>query len=345
MTSLRLCALLTTALIFASAAYSQGRVITMEKGLELFRTGKFPESVAVFKALSGSQANKENAEVWNYLGLAQSKAGDAKGGRKSFEKAVKLQPANADYRTNFAFALLVTSDVDRSQREAREAIKLDPKSAGAHYILGTGYLWEGKLDESGQIADQIIALDPAFPQGYMLRYDTLIGGIGRGKPEPVRLSNEMRVFDQAVTILEAGLAKSQKHPMASVLAENLEDARAFQRHFAKRRSDLAVEANAIWAAGGAQPDSSSVTPFRVIEKPKAAYTDAARNRLVSGTIRLAVLLRSDGKIGGIIKLSSLGYGLDEHALRAARAIKFEPKKIDGKPADSVVTIEYTFTIR
>jgi TonB family protein len=43
-------------------------------------------------------------------------------------------------------------------------------------------------------------------------------------------------------------------------------------------------------------------------------------------------------------IKSLGYGLDEAAVSAARGIKFEPKMINGKPVPVVKTIEYNFNI-
>jgi len=296
-----------------------------------------PRLSAFSARLARVLAHRDNADVWNYLGLAYVQAGDSKDARKAFQKAVGLQPSDPTFRVNLAMALLLGGQIDKSQSEARAALKLEPKNAGAFYVLGTGYLWEGKIEDAGRLADEMINIDPAFPGGYILKYETMIASIGRGKAIPINLDNEAELFGQAVSLLETGLAKSGKHPLSSVLAENLRDAKVFHTYFANRKNRAGADVLPT-------PSDPGVTPFKLISKPKANYTNAARDKLVNGTIRLAVLLGANGKIGGIIKLSSLGYGLDEEVIRAARGIKFTPKMKDGKPVDTIVTMEYSFSM-
>jgi len=47
---------------------------------------------------------------------------------------------------------------------------------------------------------------------------------------------------------------------------------------------------------------------------------------------------------GMLLLNRLGNGLDEHALSAARRMKFEPKTVNGKPVPVVKMVEYSFAI-
>jgi len=47
---------------------------------------------------------------------------------------------------------------------------------------------------------------------------------------------------------------------------------------------------------------------------------------------------------GMLLLNRLGNGLDEHALRAARKIKFEPQQVGGKPVAVVKRVQYSFAI-
>ena len=51
-----------------------------------------------------------------------------------------------------------------------------------------------------------------------------------------------------------------------------------------------------------------------------------------------------GKVEHVLVLTSLGYGLDEEAIKAARGIKYEPQTRDGKPVTTVKPVEYSFTI-
>ncbi|HMQ04135.1 MAG TPA: energy transducer TonB [Pyrinomonadaceae bacterium] len=89
---------------------------------------------------------------------------------------------------------------------------------------------------------------------------------------------------------------------------------------------------------------NSNTSFLITSKPKAAYTDIARENEVEGIVRLKVNLLSNGDVGEIVVLRGLPDGLTEQAIQAARKIKFEPKKVSGVPTSRFVTIDYTFTI-
>ena len=82
----------------------------------------------------------------------------------------------------------------------------------------------------------------------------------------------------------------------------------------------------------------------ILSKPKAHYTDAARINDTEGSVRLKVTLMANGQVGSIIPVSTLPHGLTEQAVAAARQIKFEPKKIDGIPVSTTVTIDYSFEI-
>jgi len=55
-------------------------------------------------------------------------------------------------------------------------------------------------------------------------------------------------------------------------------------------------------------------------------------------------LLAGGTIGGITPVTELPDGLTERAIAAAKQIRFEPKKVDGRPVSVIVTREYTFTI-
>jgi TonB family protein len=79
-------------------------------------------------------------------------------------------------------------------------------------------------------------------------------------------------------------------------------------------------------------------------KPKPAYTDEARKASVEGRVLLRVTFQASGEIGNIQVVEGLPHGLTEQAVAAARAIEFQPKKVDGTPVPSVRMVEYSFTI-
>lgn len=82
--------------------------------------------------------------------------------------------------------------------------------------------------------------------------------------------------------------------------------------------------------------------IKIMKKPQAVYSANARSRGTSGTVRVAVEMLSDGKIGFVQPFIELPDGLTENAVRAAKSIKFEPAWKDGKPVTVVTILEYSF---
>jgi TonB family protein len=81
---------------------------------------------------------------------------------------------------------------------------------------------------------------------------------------------------------------------------------------------------------------------RVIETPLAEYTNEARAAKTHGDVRLRLVLANDGTVKNVFPIKSLGHGLTESAMKAARQIKFEPAIRNGKPASEFMTFVYEF---
>ncbi|HSI88529.1 MAG TPA: energy transducer TonB [Pyrinomonadaceae bacterium] len=97
-------------------------------------------------------------------------------------------------------------------------------------------------------------------------------------------------------------------------------------------------------ASGSTDAEDGVNNYRLIYKPKARYTDAARNGNVQGTVRVKVVLLHNGGIGDVTVVKGLSRGLTEQAVKAARRLVFLPKVRGGKTVSVMVTVEYSFNI-
>ena len=86
------------------------------------------------------------------------------------------------------------------------------------------------------------------------------------------------------------------------------------------------------------------SPFKLLSKPKPSYTDDARKNNIKGTVRVRVQFLANGQIGSVTPINSLGYGLTEKAIAAARSIRFEPPKKNGQPYAVTKVIDFNFTI-
>ncbi|HEY6346317.1 MAG TPA: hypothetical protein VIY49_32915 [Bryobacteraceae bacterium] len=55
---------------------------------------------------------------------------------EQLELASQMLPHDASVHSNFAYALFLTGDLDRAEREVRRALELDSGNKGAHLVLG-----------------------------------------------------------------------------------------------------------------------------------------------------------------------------------------------------------------
>ncbi len=102
--------------------------------------------------------------------------------------------------------------------------------------------------------------------------------------------------------------------------------------------------------GGGGGDDPPVMPkgptvgVKMIAQPKPPYTEEARKNAINGTVVLKVTFNANGTIGSITPIRSLGFGLTEQAIAAARNIRFEPAKKGGVPYTVAKPVQYTFTL-
>jgi TonB family protein len=85
-------------------------------------------------------------------------------------------------------------------------------------------------------------------------------------------------------------------------------------------------------------------PVEILDKPRPRYTEEARRRRIEGSVQLEVVFAASGTVvvGAIIR--SLGFGLDEAAREAARAIRFRPASEDGRAVDQKAVLHIVFKI-
>ncbi len=327
--------MLFPALILLVAAVGLAQIDERKQAIALFQQGKDAEAAAKFKRLLKQSNAANDAELHNFLGLSLLNIDKVKDARGAFEKAVELKPENSVYHSNLAFTHLFLGRSKQAKEHAEKAVLLEPRNAAGYSLLGQIELWDGKLGAALSSAEKAIAANPNNAQGYLLKSDVLMASMGRRIYDGSNLRTEIDLLYQSKTSLTAAIEKIGKGPSVTALELKLQSVNAFYDYY-KSRNDPP-------RPPGSQPEPG-VTQVKVIKKPQATYSDKARSAGISGTVRLAVMLLADGRVGHIIKLWGLGYGLDEKAIEAARQIKFQPKEKDGKPVNTVVTIEYSFAI-
>lgn len=82
----------------------------------------------------------------------------------------------------------------------------------------------------------------------------------------------------------------------------------------------------------------------LVQKPRAKYTDAARQSQTQGSITLRVVFLANGGIGNITPLTELPNGLTEEAIKAAKKISFLPFRKNKTPLNLTKQVQYNFSL-
>lgn len=85
------------------------------------------------------------------------------------------------------------------------------------------------------------------------------------------------------------------------------------------------------------------SPLKILEQPKPALPGNYGSIDAQGNVVLKALFRADGHIVNIVPVVTMPYDLTELAIEAAQKIKFRPRIKDGKPVDSVATVQNGYT--
>lgn len=103
------------------------------------------------------------------------------------------------------------------------------------------------------------------------------------------------------------------------------------------------------ASAKPRPAQTAIPPavpegIRILDWRRPSYTAEARDRQIEGDVLLETVFTSDGEVRILRVVHGLGYGLDENAVVAARAIRFTPARKDGRTVDLHGNIRLTFRL-
>ncbi|PYS99293.1 MAG: hypothetical protein DMF63_11760 [Acidobacteria bacterium] len=323
--------------ILAVSAPTQTSRKSRHPGIQLFEQAKFSEAIIAFETATKTEESKSNPEIWNYLGLSYLAKDKLKEARKAFEKSVDLQPKSSIFQSNLAYAYFLSHQLKKASDAANAAIKLDARNPDPYQVRASVNLWNHNLDSAERDVDAFIQLAPTNPQGYIIKSDILLADLSAKFMSGKTVREEIDLLKRASQTLGTGKAKCNGNDRCADLEREYGSVNAFYEYFLRDGSSPPLIPD--------QPNAPQpgVTPVKILYQPKANYTDEARYVNVQGAVRVAILLGATGKVEQIMFLSKLGFGLDQEVLKAAKAIKFEPKTVDGKATSTVIVREYTFS--
>lgn len=320
--------LLIFSILLISSISIWGQQNDFENGLEFYKNGEYKSAVESFEKFV--KANPKDEKALTFLALSLLKIVKLKEAEKALGKSLALNANQTDARKALAYVYLLRGKLDSAIEQARALIQSNLQDAEVYYILGWANLRLGKNSEALENGQLAVNLNPNFAQAYLLR---AFGMMNSGFDKEEYAAKSAR-YGNAADNLGKYITLSKNLPNQSFWRGQEGILRRFAEYYAKREKDKTDE----------DAESANITPLKITSKPRVSYTDNARYNGISGTIRLLIGFGEDGKINDVLVLSSLGYGLDEEAIKAARGIKFEPAKKDGKPIYVVRVVEYSFSI-
>jgi TonB family protein len=94
----------------------------------------------------------------------------------------------------------------------------------------------------------------------------------------------------------------------------------------------------VYRAGG------SVEAPRVLYQPDPEYSEEARKKKRQGAVTLRLIVGADDLTSDVCVLRAAGSGLDEKAVEAVKAWRFEPGTKDGLPVPVLLSVDTTFRL-
>jgi TonB family protein len=82
----------------------------------------------------------------------------------------------------------------------------------------------------------------------------------------------------------------------------------------------------------------------ILNKPNPVYSSEGRTLRIERDVVLEVVFLASGQMQVTRVVSSLGHGLDEAAIQAAKQIRFRPAKHDGQPVDFPARVRIGFRL-
>ena len=139
----------------------------LDRGIELYREGRFAEAAQVLEQATTDAPNE--ARAWTYLGLARVKLNKAAEAMPVLQKAVELDGKSAEAHFGKGLAHAHLNELDEAIAELETAVEMNPTHAYAHYYLGLAFDKKGREDRALLHLQRFLDLAPKAPEAPQVR--------------------------------------------------------------------------------------------------------------------------------------------------------------------------------
>lgn len=142
------------------ATMSGMSVAELEKAADEARNRKdYATAIVYFRA--AARRDRNNATLYNKIGLAELKLNNYRAARADFEKATKKNPRYADAVNNIGAVEYLKKNYGAAAKYFKKAVALEETRATFHVNLGAAWFSQKKLEQAVAEYTRAIELDPA----------------------------------------------------------------------------------------------------------------------------------------------------------------------------------------
>jgi tetratricopeptide (TPR) repeat protein len=139
----------------------------VQHAVEYLQKNRLPEAIELLQ--KATKQNINDADAWQYLGIATFRAGNIEVAKQAFEKAISLRSDVATSHTGLASCFLALNKTTEAEKELRLALKIHPRSDEARYFLSAIKLKLEDFDNAVIEADNALEINPAFKEALSLK--------------------------------------------------------------------------------------------------------------------------------------------------------------------------------
>jgi TolB-like protein len=122
---------------------------------------------AMAAARKAAELDPTLADAYNMIGSIKMAAEfDWSGARDAFNRALRLDPGNADALLSAALLTRSTGTTEETLAQSREALARDPLNLLRRRYLGRVLLFAGRYDEAEAMLRQVLDMSPSFPAAH-----------------------------------------------------------------------------------------------------------------------------------------------------------------------------------
>ena len=327
----------------------------VRQSIDLIQNNKLAEAIELLQG--AVKKNREDADAWQYLGVALSRQSKTDEARRAYEQAARLLPDSAAPHTGLAHCFLLSGKIQEAEKAAQRALKLNPKSDEARYFLATIRLNEGKPFDAVEEVEKAIELNPSFAAAFALKTRALIEVFSRVIDPKLQIDEE---FQRRQSFIFTHFFEMMSDLSAAKREFQLEQGERFDRAIevldrAHSRAPQAQDA-VMWREMAEslrywkpwildydkKPANPPVAPLnKLTSKPRIIQAPEFRG-VPSGpaiTATTLVLLSEDGKVLHKLMTRRAGLGLSPLVLSLTDKITFAPATQDGRNVATIALLK------